>query len=347
MRKTTRPITINKLTRPLRIAGGTLASRFAGLHRPLFASIEVTHRCNLNCLFCDKSEGSAPQMETEACLRLIDDLARNGTCAVGLDGGEFLLHLGAGRMIKRVKKHGMRVSICTNGTLIKQRIEDIRGADVLKISLDGPEAIHDQGRGNGSFSRAMAGAICAIEAGIPVVLRMTLAKHNVGYWREVLYLSEEIGAEAIFQPAIGSLRDIRLTSGEASAEAETYRRAIDGLIHAKKSGRRVGNDFICLDHLRKWPQPTPMPFCAGGRIEVAIGPEGNLYPCGRWGRLKKAPNVFEEGLMPAFLRLTKPRACTNCWCTLTLAACFMYRPDLRMIGDRLSQWAPLKTIRAI
>src|SRR5262249_18307899 len=50
-----------------------LESRLLGAHRPLFVNIEPTHRCNLECSYCDKTGAHAPQMKTEDALRLIDE----------------------------------------------------------------------------------------------------------------------------------------------------------------------------------------------------------------------------------------------------------------------------------
>jgi hypothetical protein len=89
--------------------------------------------------------------------------------------------------------------------------------------------------------------------------------------------------------------------------------------------------MLCLEHLRNWPDPKPVPFCSGGRVEVAIGPNGGMYPCGRVGRNRPAPNVFEVGVRRAFSEVLRPTDCANCWCTLTVAGCYLYRGDLRLL----------------
>lgn len=66
-------------------------------------------------------------------------------------------------------------------------------------------------------------------------------------------------------------------------------------------------------------------------IEVAIGPDGGMFPCGRVDRDRPAPNVFELGVAAAFERVRRPTDCNNCWCTLTLAGCFLYRGDARLL----------------
>jgi MoaA/NifB/PqqE/SkfB family radical SAM enzyme len=295
-------------------------------------NIEPTHRCNLHCVYCDKAGLRGPQMATEAALDLIDQLAEAGTLSVCFDGGEPLVHPGIESMVRRAKQRGLRVSMSTNGHLLPTRPGVLNFVDKIKISIDGTREIHDVGRGTGSFDRALAGARFAIAAGTSVALRMTLAAHNLEHFRAVVELAKELGIVALFQPAIGDVLDVEIRPAEHSASSEGYRSVIDELSQMKADGEPIGNEQLCLRHLRHWPEPEPVPFCSGGRIEVAIGPEGGMYPCGRKGRRQAAPNVFELGVVEAFGRVQRPTDCANCWCALTLAGCYLHRGDLRLIG---------------
>ncbi|MBI2393907.1 MAG: radical SAM protein [Deltaproteobacteria bacterium] len=317
-----------------RAAFGALRSRLLGRHAPLFVNIEPTHRCNLACTFCDKHEGEA--MRTEDGVRLLEELAALGAVSVCFDGGEPLAHPGIGAMVDKGRDLGLAVSISTNGTLLPRRIDAIARANVVKISVDGPEAIHDHGRGAGNWKKALAGARAARDRGLWVALRMTIAEHNVGHHREVLRLAEELGVEALFQPAIGSLLDATRHAAAHSPHVRAYRASIDDLVALKRRGAPVANEYVALEHLREWPDPNPVPFCGGGRVMAAIGPEGGVYPCGRVGRDRPAPNAIAHGVARAFDDVLRPTDCASCWCTLTLANCYAYRFDPRLLDGRFS-----------
>jgi hypothetical protein len=77
-----------------KLASRMLQSRVLGWHRPLLVNIEPTHRCNLDCVYCDKVDPKSPQMETNAALHMLDQLAALGTLSVCFDGGEPLVHPG-------------------------------------------------------------------------------------------------------------------------------------------------------------------------------------------------------------------------------------------------------------
>jgi MoaA/NifB/PqqE/SkfB family radical SAM enzyme len=311
-----------------------LASRLLSRHRPLLVNIEPTHRCNLDCVYCDKVDAKSPQMETGAALCMLDELAELGTLSVCFDGGEPLVHPGIVALVQRAKTHGLRVSMSTNGMLLRRKPRVLDCIDVIKISIDGPAHVHDQGRGRGSFDKAMDGARFALEHGCKVAIRMTLAAHNVEYFPEVIRQAKQLGIQALFQPAIGNIMNGSDAPEAHSADVAGYRSAIDALLELKRRGEPIGNEVVCLEHLRHWPDPTPVNTCSGGRVEVAIGPEGNMYPCGRTGRNMPAPNVFELGVARAFEHVLRPTDCQNCWCTLTVAGCFLYGGGLGLLRRR-------------
>jgi MoaA/NifB/PqqE/SkfB family radical SAM enzyme len=317
-----------------KLALGMLGSRAFSRHRPLLVNIEPTHRCNLDCVYCDKVDPKSPQMDTAAALQLLDELAALGTLSVCFDGGEPLVHPGIEQLVRRAKTHGMRVSMSTNGMLLHRKPRVLDGVDVVKISIDGPAHVHDAGRGRGSFDKSMAGARYALAAGCKVAIRMTLAAHNVGYFEDVIFHAKQLGIQALFQPAIGNIMNGSDAPEAHSADVAGYRAAIDELMRLKRAGEPIGNERVCLEHLRNWPDPTPVDTCSGGRVEVAIGPDGNMYPCGRTGRNLPAPNVFELGAAAAFEHVLRPTDCRNCWCTLTVAGCFLYGGDLRLLQRR-------------
>ena len=317
-----------------KLASGMFSSRIFGRHRPLMVNIEPTHRCNLDCVYCDKVDPKSPQMQTDAALHMIDELADIGTLSVCFDGGEPLVHPGIEAFVRRAKSHGMRVSMSTNGHHIRRKPQVLSFVDVLKISIDGPRHVHDAGRGSGSFDQALQGARLAIEAGSKVAIRMTLAEHNLEYYREVIGFAKEMGIVALFQPAVGNIMNGADAPEPHCAHSEDYRAVIDELKRLKANGEPVANEMLCLDHLRNWPEPKAVPFCSGGRVEVAIGPDGGMFPCGRTGRNLPAPNVFAMGVAAAFEQVLRPTDCANCWCTLTVAACYLYRGDLRLLTGR-------------
>ena len=79
---------------------------------------------------------------------------------IALTGGEPLLHKGIFNFIRYAKNHNFCCTMVTNGWFLKETAAEIAdsGLDLLTVSIDGPEDIHDHIRRKpGAFARAMEG----------------------------------------------------------------------------------------------------------------------------------------------------------------------------------------------
>jgi MoaA/NifB/PqqE/SkfB family radical SAM enzyme len=125
----------NRLYREIRLFAMALRSP----NHPVFAHVVVTRRCNLACTYCSEYDTFSKPVPTEEMLRRIDLLAKLGTTAITLTGGETLLHLELEEVIKRIRRHGMLALMITNGYLMTvERIQRLNkaGLDRLQISID-------------------------------------------------------------------------------------------------------------------------------------------------------------------------------------------------------------------
>jgi len=115
---------------------------------PFFVDIDVTSRCNLNCLGCQYHSSESRGLSTggrlgdispELIRRLGSELRKMGTREVIITGeGEPFLHPDLFGIIRSLKSRGMRIQLFTNGTLFtrdKARSLLESGLDVLKVSM--------------------------------------------------------------------------------------------------------------------------------------------------------------------------------------------------------------------
>jgi MoaA/NifB/PqqE/SkfB family radical SAM enzyme len=108
--------------------------------------------------------GDTTRLDNEMSLaewkRVVDELARHGVDSVLLRGGETFMFPGIVELLEHISAKGMAVSIDTNGTMLARYADDIAriGGMHLTVSVDGPEAIHDEVRGvEGTFRRLKDG----------------------------------------------------------------------------------------------------------------------------------------------------------------------------------------------
>ncbi len=178
--------------------------------RPLrYLFLEVTQRCNLECLHCGSDCGKKAgddELSLEEWVHLIRGLPvmfpGKGLMPV-ISGGEPLCHPQFHRISKALGQSGLRWGMVTNGyTLTAEELLHFQtdGLVSLTLSLDGLEGSHNWLRGKGdSYSRALASIKLATASSLPLVdvvtvvnqrnigeldqLRRVLAQNGVKRWR--------------------------------------------------------------------------------------------------------------------------------------------------------------------
>lgn len=118
-------------------------------------SMEIINQCNLNCVHCYGHYG----IRDNKCLISFDWIKNNlsefnklNVLKIALTGGEATLHPDFLNIVYFLLDKGFDLTIFTNGfniPVIKQLVETTENYHFkIKISLDGPESIHNKIRGN-------------------------------------------------------------------------------------------------------------------------------------------------------------------------------------------------------
>ena len=109
----------------------------------------------------------------------------------------------AGRMalVEKARRHGMRATLVTNGTLLHQarRIDGLaEHVDLVMVELHGLAATHDAATGRqGSFAQTITNLALLRAAGIPFGMRLALTAANVAELEDVVELAAGHGAIAV------------------------------------------------------------------------------------------------------------------------------------------------------
>ena len=107
--------------------------------RPMLAHLIPIRRCNLACAYCNEYDDYSKPVPTETVKHRMDLLARLGTAAVTMSGGEPLLHPELDEIIAHMRHRGMIAGMITNGYLLTaDRIQRLNraGLDHMQISID-------------------------------------------------------------------------------------------------------------------------------------------------------------------------------------------------------------------
>jgi radical SAM protein with 4Fe4S-binding SPASM domain len=234
--------------------------------------LNLTERCNLNCVYCyadSRSRGGRP-LDLGEYKRFIDQIGSlAGGVQIVFTGGEPLLHEEVFTLASYARQQGHELHLLTNGTLIDDnnisRICEL--FDLVKISLDGSNAkSHDIQRGSGTFERTLAAFEMLRAKHTDVQLAMTVTKSNLA---DVPRAAEMFGSRLSFAPMFpaGRGRDHR----KQCVSGKEYYKALSASEHVAPLGRlcstlaAAGESKICK--------------CAMAEAEISLSPQGEVYPC--------------------------------------------------------------------
>lgn len=325
-------MTIGRFARAARDA---LRVRFLGARIPLAARIQVIRNCPLNCTYCTPPAEDDVVMDGLQVEGLLTELADLGCLRVSFSGGEPMLRKDIGSLVSRCADLGMAPEMNSSGYGFAKRAREVRRLRLLKLSLDGPEEVHDaQRRKKGSYREVLQAIEAARSEAIRTVLVATITKQNVEHVDHVLELAREYGTFAAFQPVKPFYKGTCDVT-DLLPDPDALRTAVRRLKQHKRSdnGRHMRQSIAALDHLDDWPEYRPL-RCWAGRIFCIIGADGTLYPCDRTEIRQSLPNCVEGGLVSTLKGLPEPD-CSGCgFCgavELNLAMAF----DWRIAGSLL------------
>lgn len=319
--------------------------------------LDVTQACNLGCTYCFKGTKEPLHMQEELAKSAIDWLIdasgdSNAPLRVALMGGEPLLRFDLIRQIVpygqcRARQRGKSLSFCctTNCTLITDEILAFWSKYFMTFhcSLDGVPEVQNINRpfvSGGPTSQVVERNVRKIISFQPRVwARATVTPVSVTSLAESARYFSELGFQVMhFQPAV----NCEWQQQDLNMLKEQYERLGHFYIERLKMGNPV--TIMSFHHGLKELHstcPTSRAPCSAGYSEMMIDPQGNIYPCTRFGphlcggqfRLGTIGNAFNNRLRQIFLNYNiyddsragcdgcKARSTCRSWCYAACVEC--------------------------
>jgi MoaA/NifB/PqqE/SkfB family radical SAM enzyme len=290
-----RPSTVREMGRLAMPLGRYLMARARGAKMPLAVTLALTNRCNFRCVYCHVPDLAHGEMSADEWCSAIDELHRAGMIRASLMGGEPLLRKDAGRLIDHLHRHRVHASMNSNGWLVADRIEDVAKLDVLCISIDGPESIHDAQRHRGSYARAVRAIELARGRGVQVVTMTVVTKKSASTIDHVLEMARSLGFRAHFHLEHDADCD---TNAPIAPEIDDagVRHLAELLLARKDEGWPVGPSRTYLRALaRRGRRLHGCDTCYASRYFCHVMPDGTVVPCMLTHRQEGAVSGREPG----------------------------------------------------
>ncbi|MFH1469532.1 MAG: radical SAM protein [Pseudomonadota bacterium] len=312
-------------------------ARYQATRRPTPIAMAwlITGRCNLRCAYCMWTQlREGPELDTAQVLDMLEQQHRAGVTLVSFTGGEPLLRADIGVILRHAKRLGMVTKLNTNGLLVSERLADLRSLDLLQVSFDGPPAVHDTLRGEGSGAAARDALLLARDVGIPIQAITCLSRGNVARLGEVLDQALADDIALTFQ-----LLDLATVAGDDRVRAEADREALIVALKRLQTWRRDASDprsraiASSPGSLRALLQRVQHPSerCSCAPISATMLPDGQLIVCGN-ARTREPIDAVGLGFAEAFSRLQVPE-CEGCVCVGRLRVTRAMHGDLSVIRE--------------
>ena len=282
-------------------------------NEPRLCTFDITYKCNLRCSMCNVWPLGNYSKQMELSTKELCDIADNVTKHFSVNnfrilGGEPFVRNDLLTIIQHIKKNKSIIEVVTNGTLIDDDLafEIVKSRlDILRISIDGNEPIHDAIRGQGTYEKIINGiqsinnAKDMLNSRFPrIILEPCISKFNCFTINDLAILAKNLKTYLRFHYIITI--DKFLINKTIFKEKQIGCQRTDYLFSEPKYSltdkekvwfennftniqRRVNNTKKDLDLMRKIAEIGKyIPWyrdCSRAKFNLLIDPWGNVFPC--------------------------------------------------------------------
>jgi AdoMet-dependent heme synthase len=259
---------------------------------PLSVQVDLTYRCNEQCVHCYLDHEDHGEMSTSEIKHLFDELAEAGVFFLTMSGGEILLRKDFFEILEYARKLRFCVKLKTNAVLIRERQADrIRSLGVHSVQISiyshRPE-VHDAiTKVPGSLKRSVDAIRFLKAQGLAVTIANVLMLQNLQDYPGVKALAEELGVEVTLDPTITPKMDGDRALLNLNIDAAALREVF-------RDESLVGNvEEFCAPPKKVDDDDLDLLPCSAGHTACYVSPYGDVYPCVQFplpsGNVRRTP----------------------------------------------------------
>lgn len=284
--------------------------------------LHLNQKCNLRCKYCLVDAGPEVEkpLEMEEVESILKEASSLGAKRFYLTGGEPYLLKDYKEIFELIMSFGKLV-ILTNATLIDENSYVPSPEKALfQVSLDGTEKVNDLLRGEGSFERALRGIKVLQKRGHQPVVASVVTRINLYDLPNLTLLLGDMNL---------SHHHLLFLHQRGRARRENFSPPMDEVLKCMEkiieAGEKVGvalDNYLAFATRLRSSQGERKDLCHAGVEMIALGPEGEVYPCPslvgeegfvlgsvREGNLK---DIWEGGSRLRKIRKVSLKDCSEC-----------------------------------
>ena len=251
---------------------------------PLIGVVELTSRCNLNCLHCyvtpsvRKKSNDHPDPATPQWVRWIDEFADAGCLYLLFTGGETLLRPDFPEIYLHACRKGILTTVFTNGTMVTERIIETFNTcppQCIEISLYGATAeTYEKITGvEGSFEKCLQGIRRIKKEGFNLKLKTMLLTINSHELEDMKAFAADLGASFRYDAGVFPRLDGDRSPLQYRVSPEI---AVQKESHDRKRVKQWHDLYQRLNHLSS---KGSLYECGAGVNTFHVDAAGILRPC--------------------------------------------------------------------
>jgi len=248
---------------------------------PMLASLYLTHRCNLRCIYCSDGDGlpfhknSGTELPKDKVFEILKRIVKS-VKVLDITGGEPLLRKDIYAILEYARGIGFKkILLNTNGLLLDKNLNLLNMVDTIYISLDSlsVEKLKDIYQADEDKIRRILDNIENISGSVysaKVVLSSVIMPNNIEDIHKLLAYCKvkKIGFTA--SPVLNGR-----TVDESLRSSDDYRECINKILDYKKKGLKVIGTTAYYSLIRDFKSYQCYPM-----LMPTIDPMGRLYlPC--------------------------------------------------------------------
>ncbi len=299
--------------------------------KPIWAQLNITWKCNLDCGYCSEYDNSKGHVETAEAIRRIDKCKDLGCVHTDLIGGEPLLHPDILVLLRHVVSRGMTTGMTTNAFLLnEERLKELidSGIGRIQISVDAVTPTKATPKSLKTLAKKIE---MVAKTDIWFRVNTVICDETIDDVEEVARFCFDLGVGVNFSVAHDRGRLVRGPNDARILEKVRW------LLDRKHEGRAVHTPYYLIRYYEEALQGRPMDWtCFGGQKAFYVSPEGQFH----WCYHTPGQGLFHDVTREQIARNDGKKGCeTNCGvdCVIHTSLPYSNLADVARIeaGERL------------
>lgn len=248
--------------------------------------IEITNKCNFNCVYCynDSNYTKNEEISFQVIKKIVEFCTQSGVKTLEISGGEPLIHSYFNEILEYIYEKGLRVRLISNGSLFSKHIEILqRYNPMIQTTLDGyTSELNDFQRGDKSFNLIINGIKSLLESKYSgkLVSRCNLSKNNYLYISEYVDYLYNLGVRNIMFEVLNHMgraminNDIILKKNKETNQYFELQKKLEELNELYPDMELIGiyDPISTCGYFDVYNQKKT-------DVSLRVDVYGNLYPC--------------------------------------------------------------------